>query len=466
MKILVFGHWSDTGFGIVTQELSTRWAQDGYDVRVIAVNHRGNPIQGIMSSRVWPANIAGDPTGGNISHEAATGSLWLTYDPNDNWIPDVCLMISDTGALYNFLGKPRPGESSPFGPFGDPLPTFVYTPIEGDNLRPSWRDVWTRIRPIAMSMFGQQVIYEHTGKAPPMIYHGVDAVQFRPAQPNAPIRPFPDMAIGSKYDAKKAAGFDPNRLHILRADRLVERKQYHVLIDAMKMVWDARDDVDLVLHCYPIDDGLNLYEEVARLPKQYHERVKLINSHDTYVGLSREALCALYNAADVYVSPTGGEGFGLTLAEALACEVPVITTNYAAGQEVCAEGAVLVDPVFDSRGERVRIHSRYGMDWTLSDTQGFAAAIMRLLEKPKLRRDLGRAGRAYVQKMFSWDMAAQQFILVFTEELARRALEMTQLQAANGSSAHRLRSQDLPSDRLGDDQARRAVGAAPSGGDQ
>jgi glycosyltransferase involved in cell wall biosynthesis len=54
-------------------------------------------------------------------------------------------------------------------------------------------------------------------------------------------------------------------------------------------------------------------------------------------------LVPIYNAADVFVLPSLTEGFSLTLAEALACGTPVITTNQAALGEVANGYALTLD---------------------------------------------------------------------------------------------------------------------------
>lgn len=429
MRIVVFGHWSDTGFGRVTQELSTRFVEAGHDVRVIAVNHRGNPIKGRMSDKVWPANLKGDAFGGNISHEAITGQFWQEYDVQYGtpWKPEVALLIADAGTLRGYLGKPREPNDA-IGPFGRLIPAYNYVPIEGDNLNPSWKDYWQWIKPVAMSHYGQSVIYDFMGEAVPMIYHGVDTDAFYPVAPNEPVRPAEGVAITTKEQAKAGAGLDPNRLVMLRCDRLCERKQYHTLFQSIEPILALRPDVDMVIHCHPFDDGLNMYEEVARLPQQYWPRIRLTGAHDTWNGLNEQGLCALYNAADIYVSPTAGEGFGLTLAEAMSCEVPIVTTDYSACREVVGEGGILVPPLKDERGSLVKIHSKYGMDWVQPDPQGFTAAIMRLLERPAMRRELGKAGRMHVRKHFNWDKAAKQFLDLFAEGISKKELELLQQQ--------------------------------------
>lgn len=414
----MFGHWSHTGFGVVTQELAQRFVGLEHDVRVVAQNHRGEPLTGVMNGRVWSAGIRGDLTGGNVSQEAANGSFWRMYNPADIWKPDVVLMIADAGTLINYIGQPRKEYPDQLGPFGTEVPTFNYVPIEGDNLNPSWRDIWKRIQPIAMSQYGREQIATHLGYDVPMVYHGVDTEHFYPVSRINPIHVAGTTFI-SKVECKRGGGFDPERIMLLRTDRLVERKQFHVLLASVLPVFQQHPDVDLVLHTHPVQPPLNLYEEVARIPEEYWGRIKVTGAHDTWVGLGKAELNALYNAADIYVSPTAGEGFGLTLAESLACEVPVVTTDFAAGPEIMAPGGIAVPPLHDVYGEQVRIHSTYGMDWRQPDPRATTAAIIRLLEKPSLRRELGRMGRLHIQKTFSWDTAAAQMIGLF--ELAVEA---------------------------------------------
>jgi phosphatidylinositol alpha-1,6-mannosyltransferase len=105
--------------------------------------------------------------------------------------------------------------------------------------------------------------------------------------------------------------------------------------------------------------------------------------------LSDADLPALYNAADIYlgVSRREGrsvEGFGLALAEASACGVPVIAGRSGGIPELIADGetGLLVDP------ER---------------TEPLVQAIERLLDEPALAARLGAGGRAAVERQFNWD---------------------------------------------------------------
>lgn len=459
MKVLLFGHWTETGFGVVTQRLSERFVKAGADVRVIASNYRGEPLNGLMTGRVWHAGIRGDRSGGNISHEAATGALWGLYRRGDDWTPDVVLFIADTGSLTQFLGNPRMEGTDSVGPFGRLMPAYVYTPIEGDRLPPKWKPLWSFIQPIAMSKFGQRVISEHVGYDVPMFYHGVDVHDFRPATKKEPIIPEEntDLHITSRADAKLKSGLNPARRHVLRTDRLTHRKNYWALLEAMTPVMELMPDVDLVIHCAPVDDGWNLHYEIARMPQHLQQRVILTGAHDTWIGLSRSGLAALYNAADAYVSPTGGEGFGLTLAEAVACGTPVVTTDYAAGPEVVGPGGILVQPLTDVYGNHVRDVSRYGMDWRQPDVKAFTTAIITVLNMPEeTRLSMAEAGRAHIMKSFSWNATAKGMLQLMTQGV----------KDWHGRQANSVGSQDVPTDPLSDHDARRALAVADSGGDR
>jgi glycosyltransferase involved in cell wall biosynthesis len=58
-----------------------------------------------------------------------------------------------------------------------------------------------------------------------------------------------------------------------------------------------------------------------------------------------EELARLYRGARCLVYPSHYEGFGIPVAEALACGTPVVTSRGSAMEEVAGDAAVLVDPL-------------------------------------------------------------------------------------------------------------------------
>jgi alpha-1,3-rhamnosyl/mannosyltransferase len=88
-------------------------------------------------------------------------------------------------------------------------------------------------------------------------------------------------------------------------------------------------------------------------------------------GLETVKLAALYRRARVLVFPSLAEGFGLPVAEAMACGAPVITSDRSSMPEVAGGAAVLVDP---------------------EDAADVADGMARVLSNEELRRDLRERG--------------------------------------------------------------------------
>ena len=102
-----------------------------------------------------------------------------------------------------------------------------------------------------------------------------------------------------------------------------------------------------------------------------------------------------YNAADVYVCADIEMGFGMPNLEAMASGCPVATSRNGAAPEVVGDAAVTFDPL---------------------STDEMAAALLRLAEDEKLRRELAEAGLRRA-KQFSWAECAGKTITLYKKLL-------------------------------------------------
>ena len=107
----------------------------------------------------------------------------------------------------------------------------------------------------------------------------------------------------------------------------------------------------------------------------------------------------LYNCMDVLLHCTGGEGFGLPLAEAQGCGIPVITTDYAAAPEQV--GAGLVVPYSD-----YVILNTPGTRYALSDTEKMAEALTKIYNTDRER--LAKKARAFALR-YDWNNIIEQY---------------------------------------------------------
>ena len=105
-----------------------------------------------------------------------------------------------------------------------------------------------------------------------------------------------------------------------------------------------------------------------------------------------------YRLADVLLFPSALEGFGFTVAEAMACGLPVVASNRGSIPElvVDGEGGFLVDP------ER---------------PADFVAGTVGLLRDALLRAKLGAANVERAQRRFRWERCAADTAAIYEEVL-------------------------------------------------
>ena len=412
MKVLFLGDLAATGFGSVTTDLGRALLDRGLDVRFLSQNElRGTMPEPFVSRTAdmafyeYQARTAG-VTGvrsilGDIV-DGIPGHLLVNGEAFGDWKPDAVLLLSDFTAARILFSR--------FSDALRKLPVFHYVPIEGVDLPPLWAALWNEARPIAMSVFGQDEIEKVTGKRPPLAYHGVDTATFYPVSPTRPIdvpredKPNAEtIRLTSKEGCKRFFGFDPSWTIALRTDRNMPRKRYGALLRSMDPVLAARPDARLVIHASAFDQGGFLPDSISKMSPDGGGRVIVTDRP----GLPRSVLNALYNAADLYVT-TSAEGFGLCIAEALACGVPAVGMDYSAVPEVIGPAGTVV-PVGHT------YDNEYDHKWASPDEAAFTEAVAYLMDRPAKRRELGNRGVRHVEGTFTWPKAAE----VVAAELAR-----------------------------------------------
>lgn len=138
-------------------------------------------------------------------------------------------------------------------------------------------------------------------------------------------------------------------------------------------------------------------------PKPDGDTAKLLTSLDLdgkvrfLRGISTAEVVDLYGEASIAVVPSLYEGFGLPAGEAMACGVPVISTTGGALPEVVGDAGVSVPT---------------------ADAVALENAIRDLLADDEKRIALGLAGRARIQKLFSWQKVATELTAYYRKVIA------------------------------------------------
>jgi glycosyltransferase involved in cell wall biosynthesis len=318
----------------------------------------------------------------------------------DGWQPQCVVALGDPAAIVRT-------DITQFLPDG--LPAWHYVPIEGVGLPPLWQLIWQRWNPIAMSEFGAKQIEELVQRPVPVVYHGVDTSVFYKADHNHPI-PWPEQdPVESRVDAKRKFGIDPKVTVILRCDANAPRKAWGAFLRSMAPVLEKHRDAVVFCHTPMIGEGGNMLEHRSHLPPQLAERVMLPDFHGKVGPLPRYVLATLYNAADVYVS-NSSEGFGLTIAEALACGTPAVGVAFSSVPEVIGSAGIVV-PV------RL-VENIYAHWWGVGIEDAVAKATDFLISDKKARWTAAGIAPGHIARHFNWSVEAAKMLRILEGDSA------------------------------------------------
>jgi len=259
----------------------------------------------------------------------------------------------------------------------EPLRPWKAAQLGGGYAVSSWVEraaVERAERVIAVSERMRQDILENF-RVPPdrvgVVHNGVDAEAFRRTE---------------QRDALARYGVRPP--YVLFVGRISEQKGIFPLLEAAGALPDA---VQLVL-CAASPDTPEL-ESRLRAAVATRPRVRWIDAM-----LPVEEVVQLYSHAALFVCPSIYEPFGLINLEAMACQTAVVATSVGGIPEVVLHGETgwLVPP---------------------GDPAALAGALGRLLDDPDRTAAFGRAGRARVEALFSWDRIADRTLRVYEEAI-------------------------------------------------
>jgi glycosyltransferase involved in cell wall biosynthesis len=209
---------------------------------------------------------------------------------------------------------------------------------------------------------------------------GVDAELFRPGPPD------PEMSA-------RLAGPLAGRRMLLYVGRFVPLKNLPMLIEAFALVHKARPEAILVLAGEGALEG-QIREQVGRLGLA---RDVLFLGHQP-----QSRLPGLYAASEIVLLSSSFDNSPNCVLEANACERPVVATRV---------GGV---PRYVTEGEN-------GLLADSGDADGFARAILDLLDQPERATAMGLAGRLRILDRHSWRKSAEKLVALYDQLLSAPA---------------------------------------------
>lgn len=229
---------------------------------------------------------------------------------------------------------------------------------------------------ITVSRFSRQDIadtYHIDQQKIHVAYNGVSA-HFKPASPEEKKRIRGDISGGMPY--------------ILHTGSMTPRKNIPSLLRAFDLFRQDHERYKLIL----AGGILNGAGEVKHVLKKMKFRDEVI-----FTGrISEERLAALTAGAEALVLVSRFEGFGLPVAEAMTCRVPVVCSNTTALPETAGDAALLTDPF---------------------SVKNIAHHLSRITEDSGLRQSLIEKGNVQVKK-FSWEKTANTVWDIISKNLS------------------------------------------------
>lgn len=212
------------------------------------------------------------------------------------------------------------------------------------------------------------------------------------------------VSENSKRDAVDVLGIDPARIDVIysgvaetyfEAKPGTSAKPYVLFVGTI----EPRKNVETLLDAWALltPELRSAFDLVVAGPTGWASEQTMLRLQAAPEGVryrgyvSERELPSLTAGASAFVYPSLYEGFGFPVAQAMACGVPVITSDNSCLPEVAGEGALFVDPRSASE---------------------LATAFGRLLTSDPLCAQLGAAGRARAQR-YRWDRCARESLAFF-----------------------------------------------------
>ena len=192
-----------------------------------------------------------------------------------------------------------------------------------------------------------------------------------------------------RKELERALGLE-DKIVLFYLGVLVPRKNLRFLLDVFAVAYNQEPRLRLII------GGTGIEEQVL---KTYAQQKGLQQNTVLFVGYIPESdKVDYYNLADVFVFPSSLEGFGMVVAEAMACGVPVVSSNTSSLPEVVGQAGLLASP---------------------TNTSEFGQQLLRLVRDQSLRERFGQEGRERIKRNFSWDVAARTTLKAYKRVIER-----------------------------------------------
>lgn len=404
LKLLFFGDSPEctTGFGKVSENILRRLYETGkYDITCVAINYLGNPHD--LPYKLFPAinNSQGDVYGRQTL-------LDLLRNEHNHF--DILFTLQDTFIMATFgeeIKKLRDGFIDKSGE----KPTLVrgrgfkwiyYYPIDATPKK-EWIEKSVKFADIAVpyTEYAKKESQKFLDREYNVIYHGFDEKDFYPMEEEAK-QEFRDKYF-KDYDLK-------NKFFIVNVNRNQERKGLLQTLISFKLLQQIMPNAILYTHCDVVNDrGGNLIEVGKQLGITENWIYPNPDAFAKGFSFPVEYINGLYNVADVNISTTFGEGFGLSMVEAMATKTLNIFPDNTAISEILKDRGLLVECGKNPNHLVMNGPLDNNLVRPTVDVMDMVKKLLWVYQKPEEAEKIALAGYEYAIKEMNWDKIADEF---------------------------------------------------------
>lgn len=232
-----------------------------------------------------------------------------------------------------------------------------------------------------------------------VVPNGINFKQFHPG-----LKPLSLKSVGQSNVPRQSF---KNRFKFLYVGGSIKRKGIDLLMKAYRNAFSSSEEVLLIVKDFGVNDvyaGQNYQAELNQWAKDPNAP-PLLYIPET---LSERDLASLYTAADCLVHPYRGEGFGLPIAEAMACGLPVIVTEFGACLDFCnSENAYFIPAKREALSHVGGWELSGEPFWASPSEDALTERLREMVQNPQQAKQRGELASKQIQECFSWRHAAE-----------------------------------------------------------
>ena len=408
IKILAWGDYCcSTGFATVLSNIMQELDNSGkYEIDVVGINYDGGPYNtDRFPGRVWPA-LSGIRMQGAYADVFGRQQVLDLLATNDY---DVFFALQDTFIVQGFI--PQLKEALAMNPSKTKM--VYYYPIDATPKHDWIEQVVSQTDyPVAYTNYAkaESVKFDsNLGDRLKVIYHGTNLKDFYPIDNYAQNKVFREQYFQFNADGK---------FLVTNVNRNQSRKDIARNFAILKELRNRGvNDVIFYFHMMHNDVGGNLLVMADNFGLK--QGIDYIfpnpNVFSPDRGLPIEVLNQIYNVSDAIITTTLGEGWGLSITEAMATKTPIIGPDNTSLHEMMADNRGILVPCGNTPSLWITKESDNERLRPLMDVEAAADAIIGLKEG-KVKSDIEGAYK-WAQEL-SWANITKQWIEVIDQAAA------------------------------------------------